>query len=381
MADQASQAPAAPIKVALVTDSIVEAGGEGTLRWKLVNQLNEAITDFQLTLESSNRRIVFEGGHVGFSVPAGAGFDASISVNLTDTRLNHIVFRPRVEARTASGFALTMELLKELELRNLPRAGEEPSFTFISNGHAHLDKVDLSSYRNVHVRMEQLSAMTNVRLPAGGRVTVETSGGIAGNSDLNQFSAGPTSLTMKQHDPDALVEISGFLLTVVPPALGLSPLSLDQFVSAWPHGRSVQAGFVDADGRPRQGHARVNDIYRLHVRPDRSGFLTLITQGTSRNYYLMAPTANGNAQLEPHRDYYWPGALFAGDADDWAFLEAGEERILALLTDVPLIPSVPHGIITPDAVASLLGRARLQPDSVIGYGVIQINNSNSWRSS
>lgn len=128
---------------------------------------------------------------------------------------------------------------------------------------------------------------------------------------------------------------------------GLLPLDLERFAAAWRGRRGLSLHFIDEERRPRGQAARVKDVYSLHVVAHDVGYLTIVAQGTTGEFFLFAPntsTTPDTFYIQAGSSRFLPGELLPLPLTDrptmgdmLMFCDAGEERILTLLTPRPLL--------------------------------------------
>lgn len=372
-----------PLRLFLDRTSPLCVGGEGNLVWVIANALPESLASLRIEVKH-NPNVSIPAETLHFPLPPATMGDLSQFADLSGSQASTLIFHVRIEAEGLSGRRYILNRPETVRLPNLPGKGGGGSFKLSVEGATLLDKADLTGFRKVDLELEDAAAILNTRFHPDADVSIKARNLTLGDSNMPH--AGASAFSGKHIEPQSrraedLVEICGFQVEIIdPPAIdhGLSPLSLDQFVQAWPHRRDVQIGFVDERGYPRENEARVNDVYRLHIRPAGSGALTLIAQGSSGAYYLLAPKPEGARHVSGHVDHYWPGNLNPKAANAYVFMDAGEERVLTLVTPEPLLPPCNSEKITPDALAGLLQQALSQPGSSLGYTRLPINQQRAW---
>jgi len=376
--------PESPLRLFLDRTSPVVSGGEGYLTWVIANTSSEPLKSLRIEVMQSNSYLNIPPLDLHFQLPPEVICDLPQFADLTKSQTTDLVFHLRIETSTPSGRRYVLNRPESVRLPNLPSKGGGGSFTLTVEGSALLDKADLSGFRKVNIKTKDASAILNARFHPHADVVIVAEDLTVGNSLIP--GTGANSVAEKHIEPQArrtedLVEIGGFLVEITdPPSIdhGLSPLNLEQFARAWPQRRDVQVSFVDERGHPREGEARIDDTYRLHVRPANSGALTLIAHGSSGAYYQLAPNPQGAQQVSGHVDHYWPGVLLPKEANAYVFQDAGEERVLAIVTPEPLLLAGEWAKITPEDLAALLQQILAQPEASLGYTHIRITQQRTW---
>lgn len=171
------------------------------------------------------------------------------------------------------------------------------------------------------------------------------------------------------------------------PLPGLHPLDLDIVALHWPlKSPSFQISFVNDAGAPiTTAHAdtdyRRADTYRLMVTAASSGYLTLIGQGTSSDYFLLAPNLRGKIGLRriDTGSHSFPGHLLF-DTTQLSEQQRrlyftppyGNERVLALLTATPLFNQMMEGLapLSEGEVVRLILEAHSRPGSQLALAKV-----------
>lgn len=155
----------------------------------------------------------------------------------------------------------------------------------------------------------------------------------------------------------------------------------------WPlKSPSFQISFVNDAGAPiTTAHAdtdyRRADTYRLMVTAASSGYLTLIGQGTSSDYFLLAPNLRGKIGLRriDTGSHSFPGHLLF-DTTQLSEQQRrlyftppyGNERVLALLTATPLFNQMMEGLapLSEGEVVRLILEAHSRPGSQLALAKV-----------
>lgn len=181
----------------------------------------------------------------------------------------------------------------------------------------------------------------------------------------------------------------------LPRAHGLGPLDLAQFWAYWKDlRRDVVAdlafvyGSKDRGGpfsEPRDPKAPDrSDLFKVRLSSYKGGHVTLISRGTSRHFRIMAPSTQGGlARISANQVVHWPGELlpeitFHGETYGFvSFMHPGEEQVLAVVTDQPLIQPVDivHGemgnpqfsMCSAEMVIALLEQALARREAEVGF--------------
>lgn len=171
------------------------------------------------------------------------------------------------------------------------------------------------------------------------------------------------------------------------PLPGLHPLDLDIVAMHWPlKSPAFQISFVNDAGAPiTTAHAdtdyRRADTYGLMVTTASRGYLTLIGQGTSSDYFLLAPNLRGKVGLKQidTGSHSFPGPLLF-DTTQLSEQQrrlyftppCGNERVLALLTTTPLFDQMMDGLapLTEGEVVRLILEAHNRPGSQLALAKV-----------
>ncbi len=129
---------------------------------------------------------------------------------------------------------------------------------------------------------------------------------------------------------------------------GIHPVDFKLLDETW-QGKSFMLDFVDEDGHSWNKKPAVGDIYRIRIRSRGDGYLTLIGQGSSKTFFILAPNNTSPAEsflLKAGQTYYYPSQhflSFEGMVDHrgepivrFDFGDPGLEIVLATLTSGPV---------------------------------------------
>lgn len=221
--------------------------------------------------------------------------------------------------------------------------------------------------------LKRINAAGSLHLKVGGSALIR---------DLDLGGQASVEIASSATTAENLIEVE----LSAPGLPGLHPLQLDTVAGHWPRlSKALQIEFVDTQDRPVHRalvsrHASACDNYRARIVTVQSGCLTLIAQGASGTYYLLAPNPHGlgNSPL-PAGTHFFPGApvldvaqLPAEQRRLYFSLPAGNEHLLAALTPDPLFPqAMPLGSrLSEELVAQLLAHAYAQPGSLLALAKV-----------
>lgn len=237
----------------------------------------------------------------------------------------------------------------DLDVKVSGRFDDGQQFCFVSNSTPTFSFGEIDS-RTLEIKIgksgllknmrEYMANFQNVRIEAGDDLLADGAGVLAGMIT-------PEARTVAQLNTvklDNLIEVPLKMAHTE----GMYPLDIDKLSTSWPVLGDLQLDFVDENKQKRKTSCEVGDHFIVRIKSSRTtGYLTLLSQGSSGEFYVLAPHDWMDAdkfRMEAGVARYWYGDLFPLPDErfaDWVeFNEAGVERVFALLTqDKPLIPS------------------------------------------
>lgn len=191
------------------------------------------------------------------------------------------------------------------------------------------------------------------------------------------------ALHAQQFTPEELAKLTQLPLVAVQ-VKGLAPLNLTVFADAWPGLQGdLKIAFVNAKNEARSDETEVGYAYRMKIRSDRKGYLSLIAHDAIGNYHLLAPNNETIAAIEAYHEVFLPGQLLPSfarpGAETLTFDRTGEERVLALLTDQRLFAdgkSATH-VWSDKDIASILEFIYHTPNVSLAYCHIRVKPDSS----
>lgn len=291
-----------------------------------------------------------------------------------------VVLAPGEQLEASSGLKIRHSLRCPLELQLSGLSGSRP-FVLVSRGAPSFRFEKSESGATTQINVEGAALIKN--LSGTGALTIKV-GGDALIKDLHLGKGASVQIDHAMPSVDDLIEIQ----LCQPEIAGLYPLDLDTLVAHWPNQqRGLSLTFVDKDNRPiSQAFAcsdvDQSDLYRARLTTVSPGYLTLISQGASGNYYLMFPNPQGIglAPLSAQSTCFFPGpelldvSQLPYDEQEWTFaFPTGTERLLALLTTQPLWSEAPPVLskLTQEALVELFRAARQSSGSEVSLAKIE----------
>lgn len=287
---------------------------------------------------------------------------------------------PGEQLEASSGLKIRHSLRCSLEVQLSGLSGSRP-FVFVSRGAPSFSFEKSESGATTQIDVEGAALIKN--LSGTGALTIKV-GKDALIKDLHLGKGASVQFDHAIPGVDDLIEIQ----LCQPEIAGLYPLDLDTLVAHWPNRqRGLSLTFVDKDSRRisqafASSDVDQSDLYRARLTTISSGYLTLISQGSSGNYYLMFPNPQGIglAPLATQSTYFFPGPELLDvnqlpyDEREWTFgFPTGTERLLALLTTQPLWPEAPPVLskMTQELLVELFLAALQSPNSEVSLARIE----------
>lgn len=329
-----------PVSLWLDTSYELYAGKAGTISWVLENVSKKLLVDFSIKLQldhSDNEVVVSQ-------------YKANRHALKQGERVTwHQNARATIPGKRAIGVEVLCEFEDGQHFRLLSSSQEIFNFKEIKKGRIleceaecsavdqmFPDSLDLSEYDSIKVRYIN-SSVDNQKSPdIIGMQVSET------KSCLSSLQGAHVDLSEQEN------------LKLIPLRLDLHidalypHVNIDKLSTSWPGLGDLQLDFVDENKQKRKASCEVGDHFIVEIKSQRkTGYLTLLSQGSSGEFYVLAPHDWMDAdkfRMEAGVARYWYGDLFPLPDErfaDWVeFNEAGVERVFALLTqDKPLIPS------------------------------------------
>ena len=318
-----------------------------SLRWFVANEGESVLRNVQVNLRKCNEHPELEllTSNCRADIPTASGglLEASSGLKVRESLRCAL----EVEVRGLTGGAPF-----HLVSRGMP------TFIFVKNDSGVPTVIEVGG----DALIENMSGRGPLTIKVGGNALIE---------DLKRITDACVQMEHALPAAEDLIEIQ----LCQPEVAGLYPLDLAMLVAHWPNRRTgLSLSFVNPAGHPItrawvSHNEALCDLYRARLITVSPGYLTLISQGSSGNFYLMCPNPHGVGigSLAGQSTCFFPGPELLDvsqlplEEQEWVFgFPAGTERLLALLTPAPLWPQpMPvQSQLTEDALRELFNAAR-----------------------